>query len=106
LGKRSGGLVAVKGDVAGEEEDRRKEFESEKLELKAEQEKKKVDDLWASESCTKGSFLIGFFCLGKINRRKDPEGHSKLHPWSLGVMFTPSFTPRGELSLLFRRMQG
>jgi hypothetical protein len=52
--------------VAGEEEDRREEFESEKLvELKAEQEKKKVDDLWASESCTKGSFLIGIFAWGK-----------------------------------------
>jgi hypothetical protein len=25
---------------------------------------------------------------------------------SLGEMFTPSFTPRGEHSLLFRRMEG
>jgi hypothetical protein len=65
---------------------------------------------------------IGWATLWAIfftNSSGHPEGHSELHPWTpgvnlalrgeicpLGEMFTPSFTPRGEHSLLFRRMEG
>ena len=51
MGARTGGLVADVDDLEERrlEEERKKEFMTEKAELKEEETKKKIDDLWASK---------------------------------------------------------